>query len=537
MSFPPSEYALREAVHNPRLAEVLPDYIRERRWFGGKTRTIRSAKIAEAVPLPANSPLAYLCFIVLKYEDGREDTYMLPLAFADGIAAAELRKRTPHAVVTNTDDLTGDGALYDAVFDPAFCTLLLGAIERGEHFSGGSSTVAGEPTTAFDHLRGTGDLEPRVSKAEQSNTSIIYGDTLILKLFRRIVRGLNPDLEIGQYLTEQNEFSQIAPVAGSLSYQTTGQEAATLGMLLGFVPNVGDAWDYTLGMLRELRTAIEVDGSTRSARRKEHEEERKDNQTFAAFASSWFKNSPAATRTLEAARQLGRRTAEMHRALAAETDNAAFAPEPFDQAQAQAEVQAMNALADQVFVEARQRLDKQPNVVRADVERILDTEAQIRARFAALTRGPLSARRARAHGDYHLGQVLASQDGDFVIIDFEGEPARSLEERRAKRSALRDVAGMLRSFDYAAATVFSDEDMQPWAQSWVRAVSEAFLESYRSAAEGGNFLPQDQAEFDALLDAYLIEKAVYELQYELNNRPDWVRIPAQGILRLIESDN
>lgn len=165
----------------------------------------------------------------------------------------------------------------------------------------------------------------------------------------------------------------------------------------------------------------------------------------------------------------------------------------------------------------------------------MESETQIRERFAALTRGPLSARRARAHGDYHLGQVLATENGDFVIIDFEGEPARTLEERRAKRSALRDVAGMLRSFDYAAATELTGEELEPWARAWVAAVSKAFLESYREIAEG--FLPQTQAEFDTLLDAYLIEKAVYELQYELNNRPDWVRIPAQGILRLIEPNN
>lgn len=515
MSFPPSEYALREAVHNPRLAEVLPDYIRERRWFGGKTRTIQRAEMSEVVPLPANSPLAYVCFVSLQYKEGHADTYLLPLAFADGAQAAELRERTPHAVVANTDDLTGDGALYDATFDPAFCTLLLGIIERGEQFSGSTSTVAGEPTNAFTQLRGAGDLEPRISKAEQSNTSIIYGDKLILKLFRRIVPGLNPDLEIGRYLTEQNQFRQIAPVAGSLRYERAGEEAATLGVLLGFVPNIGDAWDYTLGKLRELRAEIEAEGSPQNNH------------------ASWLQNSASGKRTLEAAWQLGQRTAEMHVALAAESADPAFAPEPFDAAQAEAEVHAMNALADRVFVQARERLNQQPEAVRADVERILGSEAQIRQRFSALTQGPLSARRARAHGDYHLGQVLATADGDFVIIDFEGEPARTLEERRAKRSALRDVAGMLRSFDYAAATELGGEALKLWAQAWVATVSEAFLESYRDIAEHASFLPNKQAEFDALLDAYLIEKAVYELQYELNNRPDWVRIPAQGILRLV----
>lgn len=535
MSFPPSEYALREAVHNPRLGELLPDYIRERRWFGGKTRTIRNTEIAEAIPLPANSPLAYLCFVLLKYDDGREDVYLLPLAFADGVQAAEIQHRTPHAIVAKTDDLTGDGALYDATFDSAFCTLLLGMIERGEHFSGSESTVAGEPTSAFGQLRGTGELTPRVSKAEQSNTSIIYGNRLILKLFRRIVPGENPDLEIGRYLTEQGRFSQIAPVAGSLRYQHTGAEASTLGMLLGFVPNIGDAWDYTLDMLRDLRAEIETDHSARSTQRNVgHKGE--DKSDFAPFVPSRLTNSPAAQQTIQAARQLGRRTAEMHAALAMKTTDPAFSPEPLSQKQAEDEVRAMNALADRVFVEARERLNQQPPAVRADVQQILENEQHIRRRFDALTHGELTARRARAHGDYHLGQVLATEDGDFVIIDFEGEPARTLAERRAKRSALRDVAGMLRSFDYAAATELTGEMMQPLAQAWVATVSSAFLESYREVAQNGDFLPKQQAEFDALLDAYLIEKAVYELQYELNNRPDWVRIPAQGILRLIERE-
>ena len=493
MSFPPSDYGLREAVRSQALVAALPAYIRERRWFGGKSREITACSIADALPLPANAPLAYLCVVEISYADGGSDSYLLPLASADGVQAAELRRTTPQAVVMTTDDLSGDGALYDAVYDPAFCQLLLGIVERGERAGGAIGTLLAEPTAAFAGLRGVGELEPRISLAEQSNTSIIYGDRLILKLFRRLVPGLNPDLEIGRFLTEQGQFIQIAPVAGSLSYASGDNETATLGVLMGYVPNVGDAWSRMLELLREVP---------------EHA-------------------SPADL-TIIAARTLGQRTAEMHMALA-NSQEPSFAPEPFSMPHAEAEMAAMNALADRVFVEARAHHGNQPASVQHTVAEVLAREPQIRARFARLTAQPLTGQRTRAHGDYHLGQVLATPDADFIVIDFEGEPARSLDERRAKRSPLRDVAGMLRSFDYVAATGLPDEA----APGWVATVSQAFLDSYLKTASDASFLPHNEAERAALLDAYLIEKAVYELQYELNNRLDWVRIPAGGILRLL----
>ncbi|MBC8161617.1 MAG: putative maltokinase [Roseiflexaceae bacterium] len=517
MSFPPSVYALREAVRAPALVEALPDYIRERRWFGGKARTIASARIADALPLPANSPLAYLCVVELTYQEGEPDTYLLPLAFADATQAADLRRATPQAVIANTDDLTGDAVLYDAVYDPAFCQLLLGAIERGERFGGAEGTIFATPTEAFTRLRGAGELETHVSKAEQSNTSILYGEQLILKLFRRIVPGLNPDLEIGEFLTAQG-FAQIAPVAGALSYDDGTGQPATLGMLMSFVPNVGDAWSFMLGLLGQVQAELRQSDSL--PRRNEERE------------GSEGLNSPAVGRTLDAVRMLGRRTAELHLALAS-GQGQEFVPEPLSAEDASAEVASMNNLADRVFAQARASLDRQPQQVRGSVQQILDREQDIRARFAQLSQQPLTAQRTRAHGDYHLGQVLATPDGDFIIIDFEGEPARSLAERRAKRSPLRDLAGMLRSFDYAAATALGE--LPPaQLQAWVNAASAAFLQSYFDLAGNTQFMPHSERERQVLLDAYQIEKAVYELQYELNNRPEWVRIPVDGMLRLIQ---
>ena len=508
--------ALFARLRDSQLAAALPSYLRAQRWFGAKARTIVDVQLADLVPFSA----AALCFVDLVYDDGGRDAYLLPLAVATGAQANAVRASTQQAIIE--DD--GDAVIYDAVYDPAFCTALLDAIGAAQPSPTDDGAFVATPTSAFTRLHGAGPLVPRISQAEQSNTSIIYGDQLILKLFRRVVRGINPDLEIGRYLTEQGQFSQIAPVAGSLAFERAGHAPVTLGVLLGYVPNQSDAWAFMLGMLADLRTRIAA-GDTAPAAPESHA------ATVSADVARWY--GP----TLAAAQQLGRRTAEMHRALAAPTDDPAFASVPFSADDARAEVAAMNVLADQVFGDVRARIASQSARVQADLRTILDREPHIRARFDALTQQPLTALRTRTHGDYHLGQVLATPDGDFVIIDFEGEPARTLDERRAKRSPLRDVAGMLRSFEYAAASAFAgDAPLEGWARSWAAWAAAAFLQSYRETAGNTAFLPREQAEFDALLDAYSIEKAVYELQYELNNRPDWVRIPAQGILSLITPD-
>ena len=522
MSFASNEYVLHQAIHAAPFGDALLAYIRERRWFGGKSRTITQVRVTDAVALPTNSPLAYLCTVQLGYAEGSDDTYMLPLAFAVGAQAEAMKRETPQAIITSAEDFTGDGAIYDAVYDPAFCSLLLGIIERGERFGGSVGMLLAEPTAAFANVPGSDKLTPRISKAEQSNTSIIYGDKLILKLFRQVVPGLNPDLEIGRYLTEQGQFSQIAPVVGSLSYATSEGKPVTLGMLLGFVENKGDAWSYMLGLLEELKHKAEARSQPLEADKQRLE---------GSFSDDDFEPS------LQAVWELGQRTGEMHTALAAPTNDPAFAPEPFTQQQAAAEVGAMNRLVDQVFQTIRVRMAQQPAELQPMLKRILDSKPAIRSRFAMLTAAPLTALRSRTHGDYHLGQVLVTPDNDFVIIDFEGEPARSLEERRAKRSPLRDIAGMLRSFDYAAATVVAGDDRHTvWARWWVGEATEQFLRGYHITAGAASFQPTRQGERLQLLDAYLIEKAVYELHYELNNRPTWVRIPAQGILRLVATN-
>jgi maltose alpha-D-glucosyltransferase/alpha-amylase len=245
---------------------------------------------------------------------------------------------------------------------------------------------------------------------------------------------------------------------------------------------------------------------------------------------------------LESARLLGQRTAELHKALASSADDPNFAPEPFSMLYQRSIYQSMQSYVSQVFQWLRAQLKQRPDSAREEAQQVLDLEGEIRRRYRALLQRKLNTMRIRVHGDYHLGQVLYT-GRDFVIIDFEGEPARPLSERRIKRSPLRDVAGMLRSFHYASyGALFGQvpgvhpEDfpaLEPWARFWYTWVSVAFLKSYLAVAKDEPFLPKDPIELQILLDAYLLAKAVYELGYELNNRPDWLKVPLQGLLQLL----
>jgi maltose alpha-D-glucosyltransferase/alpha-amylase len=245
---------------------------------------------------------------------------------------------------------------------------------------------------------------------------------------------------------------------------------------------------------------------------------------------------------LESARLLGQRTGELHKALASSTEDPDFAPEPFSMLYQRSVYQSLQSQISQVFQELRARLKHLPDGLRAEAQRVLDLEGEIRRHYRSLLQHKLNTMRIRVHGDYHLGQVLYT-GRDFIIIDFEGEPARPLSERRIKRSPLRDVAGMLRSFHYASyMALFGQvpsirpEDfpaLEPWAQYWYTWVSVAFLKAYLAVAKDESFLPKDALELQVLLDAYVLAKAVYELGYELNNRPDWLQIPMKGLLRLV----
>jgi maltose alpha-D-glucosyltransferase/alpha-amylase len=530
-----------------KLERILPDYLKTRRWFGGKARRIKFAGIREMIPLPGTSPPSVLLLVLVEYSEGDPETYSVPLVFASGERSADVQKEIAHAVVArlrvNRGNGDGEGIIYDAFLEKDVCAFLLQAIAHNRKFKGRSGEIVTSRTRVFRRLRGpeTEHLASSLIKAEQSNTSVIYGDRLILKLFRRIDEGQNPDLEIGTFLTEEAGFPHISPVAGALEYRREHEEPMTLAILQGFVPNQGDAWKYTLDSLGRFY-------------------ERVMSRPPDAETLDCPKTSPLALidkkipepggeligTYLHSARQMGQRTAEMHVALSSNPEDPAFAPEPFSAHYQRSLYQSMRNLTGQMLPLLQRRLRSLPETVREEAKQVLDFEERILSRFRSIVDRKITAMRIRVHGDYHLGQILFTGK-DFVIIDFEGEPAHSLSARRIKRSPLRDVAGMLRSFHYAAnapligkmaGSVFRPDDavrLDPWAKGWQLWVSATFLSAYLETSAQASFLPRSLEELSSLLSVYLLEKSIYELGYEINNRPDWVKLPLRGILQLLET--
>ncbi|MFW5722002.1 MAG: putative maltokinase, partial [Desulfohalobiaceae bacterium] len=373
----------------------------------------------------------------------------------------------------------------------------------------------------------------RLLGVEQSNTSILYGDKLLLKLYRRTEEGLHPDLEIVRYLTQKAGFQHIPPYAGAIEYRRPGREALVVGLMQEFVPNQGDAWQYSLDALDHYFDRIlaldPADGKVsvpgRSVLTVALEEP--GESVFERVGGLY----------LEMTGLLGRRTAELHLALAEGRREPGFVPEPFSMLYQRGVFQSMLNQTRQGFRTLREMAGRLPGHLQEEAGQTLKLERTVVGIMRSLLKEKIDAAKIRIHGDYHLGQVLYTGK-DFVIFDFEGEPARSLSERRLKRSPVRDVAGMIRSFHYAAYTALHHtaagrEDvlsqLDPWAEYWYLQVSGAFLRGYLDTAQGSRIIPKEHSQLERMLSAYLLEKAVYELGYELNNRPEWVGIPLRGI--------
>jgi maltose alpha-D-glucosyltransferase / alpha-amylase len=529
------ESVLEGAGQHALESRILPEYLPKQRWFGGKSRKIENVSVADWGELEDSGSAMVLCDIT--YASGAPDRYLIPLAMRFGNEAEELRRAAPNAVICPVSSRGQSGVLYDAVLDDATCAGFLAMIAGQRQLRTGRGLMRGVPSSAFTQARGGEDQPLAVvrSSAEQSNSSIIYGDRLILKLFRRQQAGPNPDCEIGRYLTEQAHFDRIPPFAGSLEYLREGAETSTLAMLQGLVANQGDGWQWTLSELQrffEQTATVALPAEAGPSPEKTLMELSDTPPLELAREHCGLYLDSAAT--------LGRRTAEMHLALAAPGGDPAFAIEEMSAADLNQLASTLREHASNVFDGLKRSLSTLPDDAVEQAGLVLGRRRQLLDGFHQLAAGGFSAWRTRIHGDYHLGQVLRAK-GDYVIIDFEGEPARSLAERRSKQCPLKDVAGMLRSFSYAAwaglqnYTARRPDDfvkLEPWARLWERATAAEFLRAYRETSRGAAFLPPEREAFGLLLDAYLLDKVLYELLYELNNRPAWVQIPLRGILAM-----
>jgi maltose alpha-D-glucosyltransferase / alpha-amylase len=516
-------------VLETHLPTVLPDFLLQQRWFGGKARVIQSAQISDVVPLDS---IAYLILARVHYASGPADTYAIPLIRARTEPAPPYLRIQAHN--------SGEAIfLKDALTDEQFLTQLLKLIAVNVSLPGIRGQIRATSTSALPALLqpDLGPMKPSVMRAEQSNSSIVYESRLVLKLFRRVAEGLNPDLEIGAFLTEKTSFRNVPPLAGYLEYWSEAGARTSLGVLQGYIPNQGDAWQFTLRALADYYgKALSWSGISRETRQ----------EPLLSLCAETIPDE-ANQRIgiyLDSAALLGQRTGELHLALASAREDRDFTPEPFSNADHQAFIKSAVQLLTANFDLLRRLQERMPDHARNEAERVLKLEETALRRYQLSAGLKSSAMVTRIHGDFHLGQVLYT-GSDFVIIDFEGEPARPLEERRKKRSPLQDVAGMLRSFHYAAyAPLLRQESgknlvaeeiqvLGERAQYWQKWVSAKFMKTYLEVAGNAIFIPKKREELSLLLNAYLLDKAVYELGYELNNRPTWVRIPLDGISQLL----
>lgn len=526
------------------LEAVLLDYVKGRRWFRGKARDAWAAEIRDIIPVRCNNRNAYIILFQVDYSEGEPETYLIPVAAARAGKGEKIAEEYPGAVIARLKQRGEIEAsiLFDAMVDGDFSSLLMRAVGRRRVFKGKSGRIMASPTRAFRRARGPGDtdLTPVLMNVEQSNTSVMYGKQLVLKLFRNLEEGVSPDVEIGKFLTENTSFANISQIAGSLEYQRGRGRMLSIAILQSYVPNEGDAWGYTLDFLgryfEEVMTIATVQAPPVPRR----------------SLLSLLKEPPSLAREtigpyFASAQLLGQRTAELHIALASGVQNPDFAPEPFTMMYQTSLYQSLRSLAMRTMRLLRERLPFLSDEQREVATSILELEKDIVERYSFIRKKKIQAARIRCHGDYHLGQVLYTGN-DFVITDFEGEPARSLSERRLKRSPLRDVAGMLRSFHYAAHSALIKQAsllpipegnmpvLQQWARFWYTWVSREFLNAYLDTMGQTGLLPDSPDDLKILLDVFLLDKAIYEVGYELNNRPDWVKVPLQGILQLIEAE-
>jgi maltose alpha-D-glucosyltransferase / alpha-amylase len=530
-----------------RLEAALPQVLQRQRWFGGKARHIRSVSLDDVVPVGSKqAPALHILIVEVEYVDGEPERYVIPIGFAGGEEAGRLMATSPDAILVEVrarGPKAAHGVLFDALHDPQASSALLDTIARRRTTRSRGGDVVGNRLVTLGSTADVTQLEPSLLRAEQSNTSVVFGDQFLMKVVRRLEPGVSPDVEFGRYLAGRIE--HVPELLGTIDYlPSSGDEPRTLAMLHRFVPNEGDAWVYTLDELERYAERALTDG--------DELDQLLPRSPESAFARA-LEPIPDSVHDaigpyLGGIELLGERTAQLHIALAAApADDRAFAPEPFTRLYQRSVYQSMRNAVRRGLNSCRDRLSSvTDDATRDAITALVAREDEILERLRTLSTARLDTHRTRIHGDYHLGQVLRT-GRDLMIIDFEGEPARPLGERRIKRSPLRDVAGMLRSFHYGSSSALQfqiergavDVDtpahdmLRQHLGQWHRWVSAAYLRSYLSTAEGQPFIPTDPAQTSLLLDAFELEKAMYELNYEMNNRPEWVHIPLAGIAAIL----
>ena len=498
--------------------QALPTFLTTQRWFAAKSKSAQAITLIAAGEWETTTGRWLIAMVRFRTKQRETHFYALPLALAWEDEAVDGFSTLARGTVARVRQRARSGILYDAVWDDAFCRALATALAANSEqpLERGRLCFQTFPGVERELIEASATI--RRAAPEQSNTSVIFGDRFILKLYRKLQRGVNPEIEMAKFLTETSPFAHIAAYAGAIEYRNMKGAGTALAILQRYIRNQGNGWAYCINYLQR------------------HLEEF---SSLPPGVNSDPEVRPHALCTHMIA-VLGKRTRQLHQALARSTGHPDFEPEPLSADDAQRWQREIGALADHAFSQLRAQAMTSSANKAPHIDVLLQQEKTLRAHLATLLPQRLSGVKTRFHGDYHLAQVLIVEN-DFVITDFEGEPGRPLAIRRRKDSPLRDVAGMLRSFNYAAETAlnhfsldqsFDRSKLEPEVRRWEAAISAAFLEGYRSAGENAAEAATDTL---ALLQFFTFEKALSELNYELNNRPDWVLLPVRGLLQLLAS--
>ena len=512
----PWRIRISEKLRNELEAEMLPAFISSRRWFASKAEAVRRVELADHVEWKPRDRAWLVSLARAESVAGETQTYFLPMTLAWEESEEQLVRALGAFTIAQVRQQARIGVLADAFGDESFVRALVAAVGEGATVATARGKLRFRPTSAFAQLAGpdAGALPVATLEAHSSNTVVTLGDRLFVKGYRRLQPGANPEVEIGRYLTESARFANAVPVAGSVEYESEDGRTATVALIQGYVQNQGSVWAYTVNYLERF-----FDDTARGA---------------AAIGPDVHGGYVSMVRTL------GKRTAELHTAFARTTGDAAFDPVPVVAADVAAWTERVRREAAGALDTLALRRDSLPEAARANVDRLLAQRDRLLARIDAHAKDRGAGTKTRLHGDYHLGQVLLVQN-DVVIIDFEGEPSRTMVERTEKLSPLKDVAGMLRSFAYAMhAAVFNFVSGRPDAREtveragrhWQAQIVDAFLGAYDDVGRAAG-LASARAEQSTLLELFILEKAVYELAYEVGHRPEWVHLPVSGLLDIL----
>ncbi|PLW82581.1 maltose alpha-D-glucosyltransferase [Kineobactrum sediminis] len=498
---------------------ILPDFLQAQRWYAEKGQLLQRVDISDMLLWPAEGGEWLWMWVNACFGDSSRQAYLLPLAMAWGEPEDEAVRPLLPSALARIRQQARAGIVYDAVADESFFRAIVRAVQTGASVTGPSGTLRFCATRACAELVDDAPLSGLgKSWVGGSNSTVILGDRLFLKLYRRVHQGINPELEMSRFLTDVVHYPNIAPLAGSVEFEHSNGATSTLGLVQAHVPNQGDGWTFTVDYLERFfedcltrPEGVPPDGAERHGQYR------------------WM------------AEILGQRTGELHSALAQQTGDPDFEPESI-------EPQDLKAWSDRVaddvhgtLLELEAQIDNIKPAWQPLATEIQRNKARLLARVDSLVPESASAMKTRYHGDFHLGQVLLNAN-DVVIIDFEGEPARLPTERRLKHCPLRDVAGMLRSFNYATGVALANssaarpanyQELLSYAREWETVAVEAFLAGYRRGVQGCASWPGDDAVAGQLIELFELEKALYELRYELGNRVDWVNIPLEGLLKLL----